>query len=391
MHPGGPQTTAEQTDNPVSGDNGGDGTEPKPGEALGELRTLLGAAAGDAVQRYARAEIELCEKRLESSVQNTATEIYATFEVEKANWHQATTFYMLNGDSDESVRAQGFKLFAASVALVTMQLSACAVVFFGAVLQTCATNFQCSRPGTFCSGRTMCDYCGEYHPGVPPAEFTPDFRVINRGYDPGYKLLKGNGDDMQPGATGWTGTYNITTVAHHRATASAPGAVNWCTACYRPWMAHEADRVDATVFSEDITFHNVSGMSTFDRIVLVLASMVVAMAVNSELRDIFLCEVAVLRALSKKNVEKTVLWLLSWLCWLRRCCFLPALVSLVPWLVIVKGADALNVCFNTGTALESTSIGLYLRSASNLTRWMLRSRNVVLGRNRQLCLRFPAG
>ena len=115
-------------------------------------------------------------------------------------------------------------------------------------------------------------------------------------------------------------------------------------------MAHEADRVDATVFSEDITFHNVSGMSTFDRIVLVLASMVVAMAVNSELRDIFLCEVAVLRALSKQTVEKTVLWLLSWLCWLRRCCFLPALVSLVPWLVIVKGADALNVCFNTGTA-----------------------------------------
>ena len=42
--------------------------------------------------------------------------------------------------------------------------------------------------------------------GVPPAEFTPDFRVVNRGYDPGDKLRKGSGDEMQPGAKGWTRT-----------------------------------------------------------------------------------------------------------------------------------------------------------------------------------------
>eukprot|EP01047_Picozoa_sp_COSAG01_P052335 COSAG01_NODE_5495_length_4226_cov_3.635328_2_plen_588_part_00 len=349
-----PQMAAEveghKAPNPLVRNGSGDDDDDAAAAVLleaEELRTALGAAGGDAVLRYARAEIARSEQQLQATVQESATEIYATFEVEKANWHQATTFYMLCGNSDESLRTTGYVLAAASFALVTMQMSACAVVFFGAVLQTCATNFQCLRPGTYCSGREMCDYCGEFHPGVLPVEFTADFHVINRGFDPDYKLLKGNGDEIEVGAKGWTGTYNVTTVANHCATSSTPADTNWCTHCYRPWMAHEADRVDATVFSEDITFHNVNGMSIFDRIVLFLASLVVAMAVTSELRDIFLCEVAVARAQSKCDVGKSTLWLLRVLSWLRRCCFLPALVSVVPWLVVVKGADALNVCFNT--------------------------------------------
>ncbi len=349
------QARVQETANPLHNKSvfigDAEGLDEQRAAALTKLKAVSGSEAGDAVEAYVRAA--LAAERLQQSdsvaqsdaiatlIRTEATDVVSTFEVEKANWHQATTFFMLLREGNEEDRYLRYILLGVSFLLVTLQIAASAVVWFGAVLQTCATNNQCSFPGTFCSGRNICDYCGDIHPGVPPSQLDENGVAWNRGYDPGYKLLKQGGDELVPGATDWSGQYNITTVAHHCATASTKAATSWCAACYHPWAMEESDRVDATIFSEDVTQQNVRGMSTLDQLVLLLASGVVGMAVAAEVRDVWLCDLALSRAVaSGSEVKSSTLVALSILSWLRRCVFLPALVSVVPWLVICKGASA---------------------------------------------------
>ena len=65
----------------------------------------------------------------------------------------------------------------------------------------------------------------------------------------------------------------------------------------------------------------------------------------SELKDVELCAISIEKAGDK--LSPTTNHLLRLLGGLRRWCFLPAIVTSCVQLVLFKGGDALNVCFNT--------------------------------------------
>jgi hypothetical protein len=125
------------------------------------------------------------------------------------------------------------------------------------------------------------------------------------------------------------------------------GAVlNWCSACYHttveiePLM--ERRSVNGWVSTEDVTAANVRGMAAIDWLTLLLASIVVAMAVVGELRDVEICDIARSRCTEPPGVW----WIraLRLLGFLRRFVFMPMLVGDVSWLVVMKSADALSIC-----------------------------------------------
>jgi hypothetical protein len=118
-------------------------------------------------------------------------------------------------------------------------------------------------------------------------------------------------------------------------------ASNWCGSCWNG----DLQEVDDLILLEDIYPAVVSAMGAFDWTCLLLASGVVALAVVSELRDVTLCELQKLHASKDPGCGwRTALDLLTGI---RRSLFLPGLVITVPYLVVLKGGDALNVCFNT--------------------------------------------
>ena len=136
-------------------------------------------------------------------------------------------------------------------------------------------------------------------------------------------------------------------------------ARNWCKACVN-W---QADDVVKTTTEYDIREHHVWAMGKNDWIALILCSVLVGLGIGREVHNNHLCELA-LRAQSGERLAPTDVRRgvregdlrslpnlhqlpLLYLTAVRRYVFLPALVSTVAFLVVMKGGDALSVCFNT--------------------------------------------
>ena len=85
---------------------------------------------------------------------------------------------------------------------------------------------------------------------------------------------------------------------------------------------------------------NVAAMGTFDWVALVFATVMVAMAVNQELKDIELVSIAIEQAGDKLNCGWRIA--LTVLNGFRRWVFLPALMMDVPLLVMFKGGESLH-------------------------------------------------
>jgi hypothetical protein len=66
-------------------------------------------------------------------------------------------------------------------------------------------------------------------------------------------------------------------------------------------------------------------------------------------QDIELCAMAIRHA--GDRIAPTYRFALSLLGGMRRWTFLPTMVMAAPWLVLIKGGDALSVCFNTVAVL----------------------------------------
>ena len=122
----------------------------------------------------------------------------------------------------------------------------------------------------------------------------------------------------------------------------------WCENCYSTTVEvstlSERRCVHATVSTEDVTYVNVRGMLAIDRLVLILASIVVAMAIVGELRDVQLCTIARERKMPADSSGRFWIYSLRVLGFLRHYVFMPMLVGDVSWLVVMKGGDALSMC-----------------------------------------------
>ena len=131
---------------------------------------------------------------------------------------------------------------------------------------------------------------------------------------------RGSGDNK--------GMYSATTVA------------SWCETC-----VHAIDgTVDASTQTGRIAA-NISAMNRSDFIALAFATFIVACKVVGELKDIELCALSVTHA--GDGLSRGWHRAFTVLGGVRRRIFLPALVTSVPLLVMLKGGDALSVCFNT--------------------------------------------
>jgi hypothetical protein len=120
----------------------------------------------------------------------------------------------------------------------------------------------------------------------------------------------------------------------------AKGVQTWCEACI--FTDGEVNRFTIA----DQMVGNVMSMGAFDWLTLFFATYVVGLSIVGELKDIELCLLAI------ERIPEGVLgwkWVsaLSFCLELRRFVFLPGMLNIVATLVILKGGDALSVCFNT--------------------------------------------
>ena len=82
-------------------------------------------------------------------------------------------------------------------------------------------------------------------------------------------------------------------------------------------------------------------------------------SVRGVTQDIVLCTVAIAHAGDRlSRGSRLALTLLGGV---RRWLFLPVLVAAVPTLVLLKGGDALSVCFNTIAILFLTEVPIMLK------------------------------
>ena len=79
-------------------------------------------------------------------------------------------------------------------------------------------------------------------------------------------------------------------------------------------------------------------------------STITAASVAAEIRDIKLCQIT---AATAARTKATLPWrvALEVLQTFRQAFFLPLLVTLVPHVVVIRGGDSLNICFNTVAVL----------------------------------------
>lgn len=98
-------------------------------------------------------------------------------------------------------------------------------------------------------------------------------------------------------------------------------------------------------------------MRVLDWLALLVTAVVIALSFVGELKDSILCTLAArLRGVESGLLNENWEWRLWAIASARRYMFLPALLNCVPLLVLLKGGDALSVCFNAVALLFLLSV-----------------------------------
>ena len=269
--------------------------------------------------------------------------------------------------------------FAASTLMVLMQVVTVAAVWAGGMYPACQSNQHCRSEGEFCSlgssgrcwscrqdgtGRPIvlhkeahacfaggilstgescatecptCAYGRRDHPSVlsnAPGFFDADLKNNVTG-------ILAVCDDPSKGQWGWRPQGDT-----RPDTSPREGILAFCDGCVH---AATGD-IDMTTESSKLV-ENILAMTTFDWLALPFCSLVVALNVIGELKDIKLCVAAVDNA--GADLYRGWRFALLALNAVRRM-YLPFLVSVVAVLVAVQGGDALSVCLNTIAVREQT-------------------------------------
>lgn len=295
-----------------------------------------------------------------------------------ASYHQATVHCLATDAVEDAATARKAPLmYLGSLAQVLGQILTATALWVGTLSNSCSSSDQCSR-GMYCpigtiftlgngeehthSSAGKCAYCGAltplqletdgtctFEPNLNGGEYTvPDAACTTRNLvsDPnyvGFNLAMVEQICARPyvARTGLSGN-NL------NATFSAVGVASWCETCVRnDGTVNPASK--ASVYAA-----NQAAMGLLDVIAVIFCSCVVAFSIVGELKDIYLCQLAIDRA--SQNLGRGWRLALSIVGGARRWLFLPTLVLVVPTLVSELGGDALTVCFNTVAILFLTEI-----------------------------------
>lgn len=324
------------------------------------------------------------------------------------NLHQAVVFWLTSDDAeDATMRKRAPLLYAMSLALVLAQTATAIGVLWGVYSPSCESSDQCHE-GMFCLtnfddfnedglitpdeiGSKRCEFCGQStsveNAGeidtagpVGPMKVGEDCtwtdcydKTWSRGEHP-TRDGESCGGDWPTNEDAACDTYNApddpnfagfntTAVAMICADPSlawdannpsalspwTPTNVNsWCETCVQ--TTGSVDPLTQIRLMSD----NVAAMGFFDWVVLSFATLMVALAMIGELKDIELVAMAVRQADDRLSCGSRLA--LTFLSGIRRWMFLPTMLMIVPGLVLLQGGDALSVCFNTVAVLFMTEV-----------------------------------
>jgi hypothetical protein len=271
------------------------------------------------------------------------------------NWHQSAVHFAALPPEDQDAGWSVTTLLG-GIVIVMAQCVVAVGLFSGTLHPSCESNDQCAQKGVYCDvgGNDRCGFCGFRSP--LPTQTDPET----------------GGTLNNPHAEDFTG-YNTTLVAEvcgdptdYIAEYWLPARVaSWCESCVSSKSTWRS-RFDPLT-PDSLTATNVAAMGKFDWVALLLAAFIVALTVVGELKDIELVTLAIRYAGDKLSPRWR--FALALLGGVRRWVFLPALVIVVPVLVMYKAGDALSVCFNTVAVL-------FLCEIDNITYAVLLSERV---------------
>jgi hypothetical protein len=345
-----PFQVSETSSNPLAPPSGGD-VETGSAEA-----TLQQQVAG-LVALNLKARLETLERGGGASGADAAIRsVFASIGTAPANWHQATVFFLSSEkEVDQAMRKRAPLMFVGGLVIIIFQIIVTAGLFVGSLAPSCLSNEQCVHmPGSWCTlgGANRCFACGQT--GIYPnlendviaCQWGPNEPHVGRSpTDPGncFPNLYRNKTAVAKVCTdpqdrlAWDATQGK---INDPIGFKAKGVRAWCEACI--FTDGEVNRFTIA----DHMVGNVMSMGAYDWVTLLFATYVVGLSIVGELKDIELCLLAIERipegALSWKWVSA-----LSFCLELRRFAFLPAMLNSVATLVIMRGGDALSVCFNT--------------------------------------------
>jgi hypothetical protein len=242
---------------------------------------------------------------------------------------------------------------------VILQIAAAGALIYGTAIPSCSDNDMCDQ-GMFCwTGRHgfgtsgSCFYCGNDTP-VRVIEM-PDGTRLNdeRVHDSTGTVLQLASVDEK---LAFTGIWNMTLIrglcmnwpdwSHDSKLDrmddwSDTALVNWCDRC----VHFETGHVDPLSLSR-LAMANKLGMRFMDWLALLVTAVVIALSFVAELKDNILCAIAAKRGIARGLLSNRWEWALWAVAVARRYMFLPALLNCVPLLILLKGGDALSICFN---------------------------------------------
>ena len=254
---------------------------------------------------------------------NAARHVFAQKVVAPACFHQVTTVVLVD---PAKPAAQKALFLVSSFALLLLQTMTLLAVAGGVSAPTCDGNWDCAY-GRFCSQQGYCSTC-LMNDGVTPrltgAVLSSDV--------PGADYL--SVDESAKNAT-----------AFCAAVGSAVDTIEWrfCRACYDPSVPGDTWNLGQTM--GDTLMGATSRMRGGDWATLVLVASVVGLYCAGELRDIKLCQLT-FQQRDGRHAPGWVRGVLFVLVALRQYAFLPWLIHIVSMLVMHRGSDAINICFN---------------------------------------------
>ena len=200
---------------------------------------------------------------------------------EPTSFHQATIYNGLVRPNTPAWRRYG--LLAASIVIVFLQCFVAGGFSLGVVMSSCSEHSECGR-GLFCD-EGICDWCEAVH-NCEELSGAPDSLVdlVHRCEGRHKACCQPNATDTCAFGGGSKREY---------AEKDREGLCTACTASkgFETYPDVVTDRVDSMMLQ--------------DWLALILASLVVAFAVFSEMRDCMLCEIALRDISQKRTVQCT--------------------------------------------------------------------------------------
>lgn len=300
----------------------------------------------EAMERLMIAHTSALEARLEAKFAqtmpvpaDTLKSIVTRLTAAPTNWHQSVVYFATLPREDVDA-ARAWLAMAASVLMVLGQCLVAVGVFVGTATPSCENNDQCTLKGAFCfADESRCQFCSASIPIDNPVEQVLEPATLNRTL-----VEQVCAEPTDRTFIEWRCTTACYDHTHTHTHWERHSVASWCAACVHP--------LDMTVNPVTIDSHtaaNVAAMGGFDWVALLLATFTVALTVIAELKDIALVAIAVRHGHEK--LRPSWRFALALIGAIRRWVFLQALVLSVPFLVLLRGGDALSVCFNTVAVL----------------------------------------